>query len=109
MKVERLALVSGVWSGHYVERERAFPQRMTIELADGLVRGDGVDDLGTFTLDGEYRVDGASARLGWVKTYDGAHSVLYLGELRDEVITGSWSIGSARGTFRLEAERRAEG
>lgn len=101
---ERVELISGAWAGHYVQLEREFPQRMTLEFADGLVRGDGVDGIGTFTLDGEYRVDGPHVRLGWVKTYDRAHSVLYLGELRGGAITGTWEVAGARGSFRLRAE-----
>jgi hypothetical protein len=74
---------------------------MTIELADGLVRGDGVDGLGTFTLDGEYRVDGGAVRMGWIKTYDGAHSVLYLGTIERGVIVGTWNVRGYRGGFAL--------
>ena len=36
-------LISGVWKGHYEQVSKKFPQRMTLEFADGLVRGDAVD------------------------------------------------------------------
>jgi len=98
-------LVSGIWEGHYQQVGRRFPQKMTLEFADGLVRGDGVDLIGTFTLDGEYRVDQGVIRIGWIKTYDGAHSVLYLGILDGGAITGQWRIDWFADRFVLEPAR----
>lgn len=85
-------LPSGVWRGHYEQLRRHYAQEMTLEFADGVVRGDGRDGLGPFTAEGEYRVDEGEVRVGWVKTYDGAHSVLYLGALRDGALVGRWEI-----------------
>lgn len=65
---------------------------MTLEFADGIVRGDGRDGIGPFTLEGEYRLAEGELRVGWIKTYDGAHSVLYLGHQRGASIVGRWSI-----------------
>jgi hypothetical protein len=98
-------LISGVWAGHYEQAGRKFPQKMTLEFADGLVRGDGVDLVGTFTLDGEYRIENGVARIGWIKTYDGAHSVRYLGVLENGVITGRWRIEWFEDRFALEPVR----
>ena len=98
-------LISGVWQGHYEQVGKKFPQKMTLEFADGLVRGDGVDLIGTFTLDGEYRVEEGVIRIGWIKTYDGAHSVLYLGILENGAITGRWRIYWVEDRFVLEPER----
>ena len=95
-------LTSGLWSGYYVQGGRRYPQDMTLEFADGLMRGDGRDGLGTFTVDGEYRVDGHEVRVGWIKTYDGAHSVLYLGTLETDRIQGTWSLPGGTGAFALE-------
>jgi|JI10StandDraft_1071094.scaffolds.fasta_scaffold530487_2 hypothetical protein len=97
----RVELPSGMWTGHYEQMGRAYPQHLKLEFADGLIRGDGVDDLGTFAIDGEYRLEGSEMRMGWIKTYDGAHSVLYLGELLDRTIRGRWSLTGASGTFAL--------
>jgi len=97
----RSELVSGLWAGHYEQWGQNHPQQMTLEFADGLVRGDGVDGIGTFTLDGEYRVDGPSVRLGWIKTYDGAHSVLYLGAIERGAIVGHYDVSGFRGAFAL--------
>lgn len=96
-------LSSGVWDGHYEQFGEHYPQRMTLEFADGLIRGDGADGLGTFTLDGEYRVEDDGVRIGCIKTYDNAHSVLYLGTLVDGRITGQWRLPGGRGEFALSA------
>ncbi|MEZ4411270.1 MAG: hypothetical protein R3A52_33030 [Polyangiales bacterium] len=98
-------LVSGVWDGHFEQLGRRFPQKMTLEFADGLVRGDGVDDLGSFTVEGEYRADEGGVRVGWIKTYEGAHSVLYLGTVEGRAVRGRWSIDATSGAFALQAVR----
>lgn len=85
-------LVSGLWKGHYEQSRRHYPQEVTLEFADGIVRGDGHDGLGAFTVEGEYRAAEGELRLGWVKTYEGAHSVLYLGRLDGDAIVGAWNI-----------------
>ncbi len=98
-----MELPSCVWAGHYEQHGRHWPQKLTLEFADGLIRGDGVDGIGPFTVDGEYRVneDGA-VRLGWIKTYELAHSVLYTGTLDSGRIVGEWSLPGAVGLFALE-------
>ena len=99
-------LTSGVWGGYYVQGGRRYPQHMTLEFADGLVRGDGADGIGTFTVEGEYRVDGGEVRIGWVETYDGAHSVLYLGTVDGNEITGRWDLIGGSGAFALTPQPR---
>jgi hypothetical protein len=102
MPIPRAELQSGIWAGHYVQFWIKHAQQMTLEFADGLVRGDGADGIGAFAIDGEYRVDGAEVRLGWIKTYEGAHSVLYLGKLEAGNIVGRWSLSSmGSGAFSL--------
>lgn len=105
----RIELPSGIWAGHYEQFGREFPQQMTIEFADGIVRGDGVDGIGTFLLAGEYRVDGGDVRIGWIKTYDGAHSVLYLGSLARSALVGTWSLRGFSGGFALQPRRATTG
>jgi hypothetical protein len=102
MSTPRLELPSGLWAGHYVQLFLKHAQQMTLEFADGLVRGDGVDGLGAFAIEGEYRVDQGEVRLGWIKTYERAHSVLYLGKLEQGSIVGRWSLASfGSGSFAL--------
>ena len=78
---------------------------MTLEFADGIVRGDGIDGLGPFRLEGEYRATAGEVRLGWIKTYDGSHSILYVGALDpDGSIVGEWRIPPwSKGAFALQA------
>lgn len=108
LKVE---LPSGEWAGHYAQSGSRYPQRMTLEFADGVVRGDGVDGLGGFTLEGEYRAVDGEVRVGWVKTYDGAHSILYLGVVDgDGSIVGQWSIARwAKDDFALRPVSSVQG
>lgn len=101
-------LSSGLWRGYYEQFGERHAQEMVLDFADGLVRGDGKDGLGRFTLEGEYRVDDEAIRLGWIKTYDGAHSVLYLGTFGPAGIEGDWRIGRTRGGFGLQLDRSRE-
>jgi hypothetical protein len=101
-------LTSGLWTGHYEQYGAHHAQQMVLEFADGLVRGDGKDGIGRFTLEGEYRVGDDEVRLGWIKTYDGAHSVLYLGTLGADGVVGEWRIGHIRGGFALQIDRTRE-
>lgn len=102
-------LVSGLWVGHYEQSGQHHDQRMTLEFADGLIRGDGVDGIGLFVIDGEYRVEGSEVRMGWIKTYERAHSVLYLGTLGGPRIVGRWKLTGASGGFALRPAPIAEG
>jgi hypothetical protein len=101
-------LSSGLWTGYYEQFGKHHAQQMVLDFADGLIRGDGKDGLGRFTLEGEYRIADATIRLGWIKTYDGAHSVLYLGTFEAAGIEGHWSIGRTRGGFGLQLDRSRE-
>jgi hypothetical protein len=104
MVTSAIRLPSGLWSGHYVQFFVKHAQQMNLEFADGLIRGDGSDGLGEFTIDGEFRVEAGEVRMGWIKTYSGAHSVLYLGTLQDAQIVGKWNLLVAlagSGTFAL--------
>jgi hypothetical protein len=97
---------SGPWTGFYEQRGKRFPQELVLEFADGIVRGDGHDVLGAFAVDGEYRIENGEVRIGWVKTYDGAHSVLYLGVVdEDGRVRGQWRIGWSSGGFELRSEK----
>lgn len=101
MLPSRIELPSGLWAGHYIQMLMKHPQQMTLEFADGLIRGDGADSVGPFAIEGEYRVDAGEVRMGWIKTYNGAHSVLYLGKLEDDRIVGKWKLSFMSGSFAL--------
>ena len=97
-----VTLKSGVWDGYYVQRRKRHRQQMRLEFADGLMRGSGQDSIGPFTIDGEFRIADGETRLGWIKTYDQGHSVLYVGTLEDSVIQGTWDIHASGDRFALE-------
>jgi hypothetical protein len=101
MSAPRPELPSGIWTGHYEQGGLRHPQHVKLEFADGLIRGDGVDGIGAFMIDGEYRMEDTEVRMGWIKTYDGAHSVLYLGRLAGRSIEGQWDISGYRGGFSI--------
>jgi hypothetical protein len=77
---------------------------MTLEFADGVVRGDGVDEVGTFALAGGYGTVEGELRVGWIKTYDRGHSVLYRGHVdAGGALVGTWRIEETwQGGFALE-------
>lgn len=101
-------LVSGEWDGHYEQQGELAPQRMTLEFADGVVRGDGVDQVGTFSLEGGYGEVEGELRVGWIKTYDRGHSVLYRGRFTARGIEGTWRIeASWQGGFALAPTGKA--
>jgi hypothetical protein len=83
---------SGQWRGWYQQMRLQFPQQQTMEFADGMVRGEGGDELGPFRIEGQYRRDGDEVRIGWIKTYRGGHSVLYLGSWDGTWIRGTWAL-----------------
>ncbi|MCA8956873.1 MAG: hypothetical protein KDC87_12420 [Planctomycetes bacterium] len=92
----------GEWVGYYEQWGVRTAQRMTLEFADGIVRGRGADELGVFEIEGEFRSTPRGCAVGWIKTYDGAHSVLYLGHVDDGAIDGKWEIGWMEDAFHIE-------
>jgi hypothetical protein len=95
-------LPSGRWRGHYEQMGARFPQEQRIEFADGMLRGEGSDGLGTFRVEGQFQRDGDVVRVGWIKTYDRGHSVLYLGTHDGAAIRGHWQLDSGwRDRFEL--------
>ena len=95
-------LRSGLWHGHYIQYWLRSAQQMNLEFADGIVRGDGGDPAGKFVVEEDYRQAGGQLRIGFIKTYPGAHSVLYLGHLLGDELRGQWSIPPwDKGAFAL--------
>jgi hypothetical protein len=50
---------------------------LNLTFANGNLRGDGLDDVGRFLIQGRY--DAASHECYWAKSYLGAHAVFYRG------------------------------
>jgi hypothetical protein len=88
---------SGPWLGYYEQFGERYPQEQSMEFADGMVRGDGEDGIARFRIEGTYRRCGDALRIGWIKTYEGGHSVLYLGASDGEWIRGQWELPGGYG------------
>jgi len=105
---------SGPWTGFY-NYHPGDKHRMELNLtfANGNLRGDGLDDVGRFLIQGRY--DAASHECYWAKSYLGAHAVFYRGFREDKGIWGTWEITiQYHGGFHIwprqagEGEKRAE-
>ncbi len=100
-------LPSGEWVGYYTYPGKLpkCPMHLTLNFADGLIRGAGIDNPGQFVIDGVYSATEAK----WSKRYVGKHSVSYEGQLKKEEILGSWALTqmhegkvvSLQGQFRI--------
>lgn len=89
------------WYGNYVQD--GCPNEMHIDLltfgADGTVTGEGEDDIGTFSIDGNLSANG---QVQFYKQYDDAHCVAYNGWVGSETITGKWALDDMQGDFTLK-------
>lgn len=83
---------SGAWVGYYTYFTHDTRHRMDLHLRFGhaLVRGDGMDDVGKFLVQGRYEV--TSRDCWWIKMYPGSHQVYYRGIQRGKMIVGTWEI-----------------
>ena len=100
---------SGPWTGFYNYSPKD-KHRMDLHLtfAGGKMTGDGNDDVGRFTIHGQY--DEKSLECSWIKTYIGAHDVFYRGFREGKGIWGTWEITPAfHGGFHIWPKRAGEG
>jgi len=63
---------------------------LALTFANGLMSGDGTDDIGRFLIKGRY--DAANRECYWTKSYIGAHDVYYRGFREGKGIWGTWEI-----------------
>ncbi len=82
---------SGPWTGfyNYQPGERHWMD-LALTFANGIVSGDGTDDIGRFLIKGRY--DAAKRECYWTKNYVGAHDVYYRGFREGKGIWGTWEI-----------------
>jgi hypothetical protein len=66
--------------------------QLHLTFANGMMSGDGNDDLGRFLIKGRY--DSQSAESHWTKSYVDAHDVFYRGFREGKGIWGTWEIGN---------------
>jgi hypothetical protein len=93
--------VSGPWTGYYayLPQVQSGQHRMDLNLSfqSSRVDGDGIDDVGGFTIRGVYGADTRDCR--FVKSYR-SHQVNYRGTQQGHTIRGRWDIGPLQsGTF----------
>lgn len=73
---------------------------LQLVFKDGILSGDGTDDIGPFSIQGTYNAATGSAR--WIKSYTGSHEVHYQGILGGTGLQGIWkTLPAGQGTFRL--------
>jgi hypothetical protein len=70
-----------------------------INFSHGNLRGSGTDDIGFFTIHGEY--DSKSREAIWIKEYPGRHSVYYHGFRENRGIWGTWEIVNLTESFDI--------
>ena len=63
---------------------------LQLTFANGVMSGDGSDDVGRFLIKGRY--DTGNAECHWTKSYIGAHDVFYRGFRQGKGIWGTWEI-----------------
>jgi hypothetical protein len=61
-----------------------------LTFANGVISGDGNDDVGPFIIKGKY--DSTNGECYWTKSYLGAHDVFYRGFREGKGIWGTWEI-----------------
>ena len=97
---------SGQWSGFYLESHRVRKGWMHLYLAfeSGVIKGEGTDYVGPWTLQGSYELssDDSTAECRWIKSYVGRHDVSYEGKYGSDGIKGKWDIRDFhRGDFHI--------
>jgi hypothetical protein len=98
---------SGEWVGYYryENLQAKCPMHLTLNFAQGSIRGAGIDNSGQFVIEGAYDAVNHGAR--WVKRYVGKHSLSYEGSCSGGEIAGAWSLNkrgqerSLQGEFRI--------
>ena len=82
---------SGPWTGFYNYRPGdRHRMDLTLNFKNGVINGDGTDDVGRFHIRGRYET--GTRECHWTKTYIGAHDVFYRGFREGKGIWGTWEI-----------------
>lgn len=94
-------LPAGPWTGCYNYGDGTGGHRMDLVLsfANGIMSGDGIDDVGPFLISGHY--DGTGGECHWTKSYIGAHDVFYRGFHEGKGIWGLWELPWFTGGFHI--------
>ena len=100
---------SGPWVGFYNYRPGdRHRMELALSFADGVMTGDGNDDVGRFLVEGRFDLPGGECH--WTKSYIGAHQVSYRGFREGKGIWGTWEISLfAHGGFKIWPRTTADG
>ncbi|CAF4160890.1 unnamed protein product, partial [Rotaria sordida] len=95
---------SGDMTATYHHLGQEFPMEFEfLGLEQGRVFGQGDDNIGAFTLAGQYKLEDGYGDINMHKQYVGKHSVIYRGKIYFEgmtcVIEGHWEIGDMSDRF----------
>ena len=82
-------LPSGYWSGFYVYRNdpKRHEMQIMLDFKNGVITGDGQDDVGAFTFKGTYDLNSMTCQ--FIKFYS-RHSINYQGQIDENGIWGKW-------------------
>jgi hypothetical protein len=81
---------------------------LQLTFANGVLSGDGTDDVGPFLVKGGY--DAGTGECHWLKSYPGSHDVYYRGFREGKGIWGTWEITILdHGGFQIWPRCPAEG
>ena len=83
---------SGQWVGFYMYpgRSERFLMDLVLEFRDGVMTGEGWDNIGLFDIDGRYSTK--NLECSWKKMYYQKHTVQYTGYGAKKGIWGTWTI-----------------
>jgi hypothetical protein len=91
---------SGPWIAYYLYGFDGPKHCMRLGLVftrDGKIRGEGLDDIAPFVIDGLF--DGPTSKAKWTKVYVGLHTVEYSGIYSQRAICGNWTLIGRTGGF----------
>ena len=78
-----------------------------LEFGEGVMTGEGNDDVGPFVVQGQYNA--TSLECSWRKTYVGQHAVHYHGFREGKGIWGTWEISPrSHGGFQIWPKQTGE-
>ena len=101
---------SGPWTGfyNYTGPEDRYRMDLHLTFTNGLMTGDGSDNIGPFVIAGHY--SSSTRDCEWVKTYPGSHVVFYRGFREGPGIWGIWDIPPCgSGGFQIWPRKVDEG
>lgn len=90
---------SGPWTGYWVAAGCRFRQDLVLRFSDRVMRGEGIDTIGRFVVEGSY--DPESREVRWRKAYVGHHAVEYCGYREGRGIWGTWDCTGRKGGFHI--------